>query len=164
MLNHERFLSLVNFIYELANKNTEGKKHLILFDATKRIFQYFKYVIGGIYLGGVVYMFYPLYDYVVNGHLTPISPLVFPFANDESIRSFLISTMFNICCPMWNSFGTVAISCLFITFVEVYGILVAFIEEDIHTFDGMWRMGNKNIAERKAAFRNVLMEIMDLAR
>lgn len=163
-LNHAKFLSLANFIYEVANKNTEGNKHLILLETTKRIFHYFKHIIFGKFFGVSVYLFYPFYDYVVNGNLTPVSPLIFPFAADGTGRSFLISTICNLFAPGWNLFGTTAISCIFLTFVELYGTLVAFIEDDFHTLDAMWRINNKNIAERRATFRNILMEIMDVAR
>ncbi|XP_037037060.1 uncharacterized protein LOC119074852 [Bradysia coprophila] len=164
VLNHERFLSLVNVIYKMASKNTEGRRHLIIADAKKTIFHHFKHIIIGVYFGGVVYLFYPIYDYVVNRTLTPVSPLIFPFLDDDTIRSFLISTMLNVTAALVNSFGTVAVSMFFVTFVEAYGTLNTLIEDDFRTFDGMWKRGNKNIAERRAAFRNIITAIMHSAR
>lgn len=157
-------MSLVDFIFKLVNQNNEGQRQRILLDTASTIFYHFKLVIGGLFLGVAVYMCYPFYDYFFNGKLTPISPLIFPFANDGSTRSFLIGSMCNFVPPAWNIIGVAAVSCIFMTFVDVYASLVSLIDDDFHKFDDLWTRQHQDVNQRKVVFRNIMMEIMDLAR
>jgi len=156
-------MSLVDFIYVLANQNTDERRERIMLDTTKTIFYHFKLVVAGFSCGAAVYSLYPVYDYFFNGNLTPVSPMIFPFADDGTMRSYWIAMVCNFASPWWNIFGAVATSCIFMTFVDVYGGLVLLIENDLKKFDAMWtRKCNKKL--RAAVFRNIMMEIMDLAR
>ena len=163
VLHHVRFMSLVDFIYDLAKKNTEGERERILIDVTKTIFYHCKLVLLGNLGGASVYMFYPIYDYLINGKLTPMSPLIFPFAMDGSLRSYWIGMFCNIVPPAWNVLGIAATSCYFMMCVDVYGGLILLIENDFKKFDGMWtKRCNKKL--RDAVFRNIMMSVMDLTR
>lgn len=163
-MNHDKFMSVVDFIFVVANKNTEGKRYEILSDISKTMFYHFKLIFVGFACGAGVYSFFPVYDFIVNGNLTPISPLIFPFATDDSTRSFVIGTICNMIPPAWNIWAVSAVSCLFMTFVDVYAALILLIHNNLIEFDDMCTKKHKNIRLRNVVFRNTMIEIMDLAR
>lgn len=65
----------------------------------------------------------------------------------------------------WAIIGSFAASCLFLLYVDSYDGMLSLIEDDFKVFDSMWeRKGQSMIRKRKLAFRNIMMELMDLAR
>ncbi|XP_037040414.1 uncharacterized protein LOC119077335 [Bradysia coprophila] len=163
ILNHKKFMSLLDFILKVYEVNVTGNREWILANSGKRIFYHFNCVMVGTMAGAGLYSFWPCYDFLVNGNLTTVSPLVIPFVNDEQLRGYLIATALNIGLAVFHVFGTYAMNCLFIVYVDVYDELVSLIEDDFKMFDAMSEM-KVNDSKRQLAFRNIIRELMDLAR
>lgn len=163
-LKHKEFMSLIKFILKVYTENRSGFRELILARTVKRITRHFKILFTGLVFGVGLYSCYPCYDFIFNGNLTLVSPLIMPHVNEENLTGYLILTVMNIVAVVWNVFlCTYAVSCLFLTYVDVYAGLVSLIEEDFRMFDDMCK-NKADTNKRKLAFRNITMELMDLAR
>lgn len=165
MCNHKKFMSLLNFIFQVYEKNATGIRENILSDTTKKIARHLKFVFAGIFFGLFVYAFYPCYDFLFNGNLTLVSPMRLPFVDNTTLDGYLILSSVNIVAAFWAVFGTYAFSCLFLSYVDVYDGMVSLIEDDFHSFDSMWKTENQLIINKRIlTFRNIMLELMDLAR
>nr|QGW45432.1 odorant receptor 59 [Bradysia odoriphaga] len=163
LLHHKKFMSLLNFILKVYKVNVTGNREWILANSGKTISYHFKCVIAGSVAGAGLYSFWPCYDFLVNGNLTKVSPLIIPFLNDEQLKGYLIATIINIAHVVFHILGTFAMTCVFIVYVDVYDDLVSLIEDDFKLFDAMCEKG-VNDSERQLVFRNIIRELMDLAR
>lgn len=158
-------MSLLNFIFKVYNENITGNRELILQDTTTTIVRHRKYVSIGLIIGLGLYSCWPCYDFLFNGNLTLVSPMLIPFVDPTILVGYLTLTAVNIFAAAWAMTGTYAFSCLFLLYVGVYDGLVSLIEDDFNMFDSMWeRKDAFIISKRKDAFRNIMMELMDLAR
>lgn len=163
VFNHDKFMSLLNFIYKTYTKKSLGIRDSILRDAIKTIYRHCRYVLLGMFNALSIYSCYPFYDFVFNGNLTLVSALLAPFVDPNTLTGYLILTVYNIVLAAWAVVFTYAFSCLFLTFVDVYAGLVSLVEYDFKLFDSMWETKEQFIRQkRKMAFRNIMMQLMDL--
>lgn len=159
-------MSLLNTICSIYKENASGIRNQILMGTCKGIFIHCKLVAFGIVFGFSLYFFYPTYNVIVTGNFTPISPLKIIFIkNDQTYIGFFFSTIVNIFLVAQNVFGTFALNCIFLAYVDVYDGMVSLVEDDFEMFDRLWDEKGQNIADkRKRTFRNIIIELMDLAR
>lgn len=156
-------MSLLNAIFNVYDANVSGVREQILKGTCKTILKHCRYVFFGIIFGVILYFFYPCYDFTVNGKLTPISPLKFLFIDDQTYVGLFFSTILNVFLVTQNLFGTFALNCTFLIYIDAYDGMVSLVEDDFKMFDRMWEGKGQQIAH-KVAFRNILIELMDLAR
>lgn len=158
-------MSITKFIYKVFNDNVSGNRELILTNTTKIIATHCNYVLAGIVFGLGVFACYPFYDFCFNGRLTLVSPMIMPFVDETTLTGYLILTFVNVFPATLAVFGTYTFSCVFLTFVDFYDGLVSLVEDDFRYFDQMWKQKDPcNLMKRKLTFRNLMMELMDLAR
>ncbi|XP_037024325.1 uncharacterized protein LOC119066138 [Bradysia coprophila] len=162
--NQEKYYSLVAFIIDVFHRNKTGLRERMLFNTTQTIFQHFKVVRAAMSVGITLYSCYPLYDFFFRGNLTKVSPIMFPYLDDQVLQGYLISCALNIVWVGWSLTGVYAVSCMFLLYVDVYDALVSLVEDDLNAFDAMWETKCVDIKGRKLAFRNIVMEFMDIAR
>ncbi len=157
-------MSLLNFLFKVYNENDVlGVRGRILEDTLKNISRHCRYVLGGVFFGNGLYSVYPFYDFVFNGNLTLVSPLFFPFVDHTTLKGYFVSTFCNIVLATYVIIMSYGFSCLFLTYVDVFSGLVSIIEHDLEEFDCMVET-NRLCECHKDTFRNILAEMMDLAR
>ncbi len=158
-------MSLLKFQFKIFKTNVLGNRELILEDTVQRTRRHCKYVLAGTLLGLTAYSFYPLYDCIINGNLTLISPLQVPFVDSKSVGGFLFLQVLNVCVVLWSHIFSFTFNCVLLSFVDAYDGLVYLMEDDFKTFDIMWEIkGRFTEKERQTVFRNLTMELIDLAQ
>lgn len=155
----------MKFTENLCKINTSGNRGQILKNMTVTIVRHCKMVFGGIWFGLGVYACWPCYDFFINGNYTLVSPLLMPFVDETSLNGYLILMLVNIYTGGIAGCGTYTYSCLFLTYVDVYDGLLSLIEYDFELFDRMHNNKKRQLTtNRSGLFRNIMMELMDLAR
>lgn len=154
----------MKFIENVCNVNASGNRQLILKEATATVAGHCKVVFGGIVFGLALYSCWPCYDFLINGNYTLVSPLLMPFVDETTFKGYLILTLWNIFAASLAVCGTYSFSCGFLTYVDVYDGLLSLIEDDFKLFDAMCEKKRQSTADISNVFRNIMMEVMDLAR
>ncbi|KAG4079239.1 hypothetical protein HA402_006962 [Bradysia odoriphaga] len=163
VLNHERFMSVVRFIYKVFKSNTSGQRERILSRVTKTINYHMAINVSSFLAGYVFYSAFPLYDYIFNGKLTLVSPLLVPLIDWTNLRGYFITTGFNVFAVSYCLTVCIAVSSLFFAFVDAYDGMVSLIEKDFGAFSDICEKKQCSMAY-DTAFRNIMIQLMDLAR
>lgn len=115
----------------------------------------------------VLYSVYPLYDFLFNGNLTLVCPLHLPLVDDTQLKGYLIESSVSVsifvsACGVMHNY---TFSLLFVVFVDVYYGMVYMMKDDLREFDTLCEINKQHtIPQRRAMFRNITLEAMDLAR
>lgn len=158
-------MSLLNFLVKVYSENVAGPRERILSNTLATLSRQRIYIILVILSGMTVYSLYPCYDFLINGNLTLVSPLIIPYVDTTTLWGYFISTVSNVVCIAWSIAFQSSFSISLLVYVEVYSALVSFIEVDLKNFDNMWEIKEQGIInKRKLAFRNILIQLMDLSR
>ncbi|XP_037026580.1 putative odorant receptor 83c [Bradysia coprophila] len=161
--NHDKFMSVLKFIFKVFKTNSSGPRERILMDITKKIHYHLKINILGFVAGFFCYSAYPFYDCIFNGQLTLPSPVLVPGVNPNHLRGFFITNLVNMVIMLFCITICIATSSLFFVFVDAYYGLVSLIEHDFETFDKMCAQ-EASSRTKDVYFRNIMMGLMDLAR
>nr|QGW45431.1 odorant receptor 58 [Bradysia odoriphaga] len=161
--NHDGFMSVVRFIYKMFKCNTSGRRERILSGVTKKMNYHLAINFFSFLAGYAFYSAFPLYDYIFNGKLTLVSPLVVPLIDWTNLRGYIITTDFNVFIVSYCLTVCIAVSSLFLAFVDAYDGMVSLIDEDFGAFSDMCNQ-NQCSKANDAVFRNLLVQLMDLAR
>nr|QGW45376.1 odorant receptor 3 [Bradysia odoriphaga] len=163
MTKHDKFMSVVQYVFKVFNSNTTGPRGHILMGVTK-LFNYHLLLNFSSFLAGyAIYSTFPLYDYFFYGRLTLVSPLLVPKIDPENLRGYFITTSFNVFLVSYCLNICLAVSSLFFLLVDTYGGLVSLVEHDLNEFDDMCER-KESTGRRDAKMRNTMMELMDIAR
>ncbi|XP_037026631.1 uncharacterized protein LOC119067637 [Bradysia coprophila] len=162
-VKHEKFMSLVQYIYKVLKCEASAQRERIFMNVTKNIYYHLEINVSGIFAGLVFYSAFPCYEFFFNGKLTLVSPMLLPYVNPNHIRGYLITSAYNIFVVTFSLTISIATSSLFFAFVDAYNGLVCLLEHDFGTFDVMC---TKNESRRTydVTFRNLMMKLMDLVR
>lgn len=156
-------MSLVNFIFKIFRENTSGNRTFILCNIVDRLILHCKCVCAGVIFGLTLYVFYPCYDFLINGNLTLVAPMYLPFVDHTTIDGYLLVTATNIFIASWGVLGNFTFSCLFLLCVDVYDGLVSLVEDDLRLFNFLCEKNDETTkSKRRDAFKKILMELMDL--
>lgn len=162
--NHREFSSLFHFSFKLFERNSSGNRSNILSDTVDKIFYHYKLVFAGMLMGLGLYSCYPCYDLLFNGNWTLVAPLYLPFADHETLSGYILQTATVIFVTMWQIIGSYIFSCRFLLYVDVSDGMVCMVVEDFRVFDCMCEKNDPTTtSKRRVFFRNILMELMDLA-
>nr|QGW45435.1 odorant receptor 62 [Bradysia odoriphaga] len=162
--DHDKFYSLVDFTFELFNKNTTGLRDRILFKTTEIIFRHFRLLLFAWSSAMISYSLFPVYDFAIRGNFAAVSPIIFPYIDDTVLRGYLISVALNIFWMAWSIGGNYGVSCMFLLTLDIYDGLVTLIESDLKEFDAICDLKSVDLNRQKAIFRNIMIEFMDIAR
>ncbi|XP_037025376.1 odorant receptor 67d-like [Bradysia coprophila] len=149
---------------DVYHRNATGLKERMLFNTTQTIFQHFKAVRAAIFAGMTLFSCLPIYDIFFRRILTKLSPMMFPYLDDQVLQGYLISCVLNIVWAGWSYIGIYGVSCMFLLYVHVYDALVSLVEDDLNAFDATWETKCVDIKRRKFAFKNIMLKFMDIAR
>ncbi|XP_037030859.1 uncharacterized protein LOC119070557 [Bradysia coprophila] len=163
VLNHERFMSVVQFIYKVFKSNTSGPRDRILSRVTKIINYHMAINLSSFLAGYVFYSAFPLYDFIFNGKSTLVSPLLVPLIDWTNLRGYFITTGFNVFAVSYCLTVCIAVSSLFFAFVDAYDGMVSLIDKDFGAFSEMCKIKQCGMAY-DAVFQNIIIQLMDLAR
>lgn len=164
--NHKKFMTSINFVFKVYHVNISGIREQILSDTATTIYLHCRNALFAMILGLGIYACYPTYDFLFNGNLTLVSPMLIPFVNQHTVEGYLILTFVNVIAAGYATFGTYAFNCFILIYVDVCDGLVSLIEYDFKVFDSMCEFKSEIIIvnKRTLAFRNIMLELMDLAR
>lgn len=163
-VNHDKFMSMVRFIFKVIKSNTSGPRQRILMNMTSDIYFHFKLNISG-FCAGVFFFTSPaLYESIFNKNLTLVSPMEVPFIDPTKVWGYCMTTAFNVFGLLFLFTVTVASSSLFFVSVDAYNCMVSLIELDVGTFDVMCQNKKASNKTCDATFRVLMVRLMDLSR
>nr|QGW45437.1 odorant receptor 64 [Bradysia odoriphaga] len=158
-------MAFIAFLRNVFKTITEGPSALVLQTHVEATFTIVKLCIFVQTLALFVFVWYPIYSYIVNNELVPIMPMQFPFVDQTTTGGFIVATLMMLKMGVWAYFGSVGFDLFLASLIDNYCALVKLLQQDLSDYIRMTRKGSGYSEQyKKAFFRNFLLKCQDKDR
>ncbi|XP_037039267.1 uncharacterized protein LOC119076575 [Bradysia coprophila] len=115
-------------------------------------FNLYKFVASMAIFITILYMYYPVKSFLIDGEMVQFVPIEFMFVDQSTLLGFLVASGIMGTLGVYAIFGTEYMALTFVAIVMNYGPRVDILNENFDELDKMWLTNSSSAAEYKHSF------------
>lgn len=149
---------------KICQQNT-GRRGDVLKSRILSNFDFYKFLASLAIIIIVLYTFYPVHSFIVNGELVPFVPIEIMFLDQSTLSGYLTASIIMVTLGIYCVSGTEYMGLIFDYLVTNYSCLVDILEVDIKELDEMWtETSTSTLAHRHLFLRNMCRKYIDMRK
>ncbi|XP_037039731.1 odorant receptor 67d-like [Bradysia coprophila] len=111
----------------------------------------------------IIYLFYPVKSFLIDGKLVPLVPVEFMFIDQSTLSGYIIASCIMTTAGIYGTILTTYMGLTFVLIIINYSLRVDLLEIDIEELNDMWSDTSKSTAAYRRLFlRNIIRKCIDM--
>ncbi len=126
-------------------------------------FTFFKGIASLALIVILIYIYYPVKSFLIDGILVPFVPVEIMFVDQSTLWGYLVANGITMVCGIYAVSGTEYMGLTFVYLIANYSLPVEILEIDINELDELWNdLTTSTLAHRHLFLRNICRKYNDM--
>lgn len=126
-------------------------------------FTFYKFIASLAIVITIVYMFYPVKSFLIDGELVPFVPIEIMFIDQSTLLGYFIAGIMMVVMGLYAVFGTEFMGLTFVYLIANYSPQADILEIDIDELNELWDdTSTSTLAYRHMFLRNICRKCIDM--